>query len=144
MNEPPTLHPNLPHAAITHNIIGSFYEVFNTLGRGFAERVYQRALAHDLRASSLLVDTETPAEVRYRGLPIARFRTDLIVEHKVLVEIKALAQLEPSHTAQVLNYLRATKLEVGLLLNFGRRAEFRRLVMSRNPQPGTKHPRASA
>ncbi|MFQ5705197.1 MAG: GxxExxY protein [Gemmatimonadales bacterium] len=92
MNEPQTLHDNLPHPAIEHNIIGSFYEVRNILGRGFTERVYQRALAHDLRASGLLVDTETPAEVRYRGLPVARFRTDLIVGYKVLVEIKALAQ----------------------------------------------------
>jgi GxxExxY protein len=117
----------LKHCEITRSIIHVFYEVYNELGRGFLEVVYVEALTLALQAAELIVDRESPLEVRFRGHVVGRFRADIVVNGKVLIEVKALPRLEPVHGAQVLNYLRATVLEVGLLLNFGPRAQFRRL-----------------
>jgi GxxExxY protein len=117
----------LKHCEITRSIIRVFYEVYNELGRGFLEVVYVEALTLALPAAELIVDRESPLEVRFRGHVVGRFRADIVVNGKVLIEVKALPRLEPVHGAQVLNYLRATVLEVGLLLNFGPRAQFRRL-----------------
>ncbi len=130
MAKGPDLTSHLLHGEITGQVIGAFYRVYNSLGGGFAERVYQRALARELRSGQLLVETETPISVDYGGEAIGELRSDLIVERKVLVEIKATTHLQPAYTTQLLNYLRASGIEVGLLLNFGRRAEFRRLILT--------------
>jgi GxxExxY protein len=115
---------------LTHRIIGAFYEVYNALGAGFHEIVYERALAIVLREFEFQVDRQQPVSVWFRGQRVGLFRADLVVEHTVLVELKALPNLMPAHEAQVLNTLRATGLTLGLLLNFGPKPEIRRLIQS--------------
>lgn len=120
----------LLHAHITHRVIVTFYAVYNELGRGFLESVYRTALAQALGEDGLQVGREMPIEVFFRGATIGRYFADLVVERQVLVEIKAGRGIRPEHEAQLLHYLRATPIEVGLLLNFGPNPEFKRLVYS--------------
>ena len=105
--------------------------MYNALGAGFRELVCERALAIALRELGLEVARQQPASVWFRGKRVGRFRPDLIVERTVLVELKALPELLPSHEAQVLNALRSTGLTLGLLLNFGPRPQVKRLIHSR-------------
>jgi len=123
----------LKHSDITQRIIGVFFEVYNELGPGFLESVYVQSLAIALLQAGLAFDRERPLTVRFRGEVVGQFRADLIVGGVVLVEAKACSKLHPLHEAQTLNYLRATSLEVGLLVNFGPRPQFRRLVFD-NPR----------
>lgn len=109
-------------------VIGVFYGVYNELGGGFLESVYREAMALSLADAGLSVVREEPVQVRFRGRIIGAFRTDLIVGDELLVELKAARAIEDAHVAQVINYLRATDLEAGLLLNFGPRPQFRRIV----------------
>src|SRR5947208_9375831 len=102
----------------TSRIIGAFYETYNELGFGFLESVYRRALATELRSRGLDVEVEAPIEAVYKGVVVGSFRMDLLIEHRVVVEIKASALLAPTDRRQLLNYLRATRCEVGLLLHF--------------------------
>jgi len=118
---------DLKHHEITRSIIGIFYQVYNEMGYGFLEAVYTEALSLALRSEGMSIHRELPINVRFRGSVVGRFRADVVVNGKVLIEVKALPKLEPVHGAQILNYLRATALEVGLLLNFGRRPQFKRL-----------------
>jgi len=118
----------LKKGAITSRIIRVFYDVYNEMGAGFLEVVYRRALYLALREVGLTVDREMPLMVRFRGNVVGSFRADLVVNGSVLVEAKAVPRIRAAHQAQVLNYLRATILEVGLLLNFGPRPEIRRLL----------------
>ena len=118
---------DLKHYQTTKRILGVFYQVYNELGSGFLEAVYVEALTLAFRDAGLKVNRELPLEVRFRGQVIGRFRADLVIDGRVLVEVKAVPKLQPVHEAQLLNYLRATVLEVGLLLNFGSRPQFRRL-----------------
>jgi GxxExxY protein len=123
----------LQHKDITEKIIGCAFEVHKFLGNGFQEVIYQRALAYELQQKGLQFDREIEQDIFYKDLNIAigTRRADFLVEKKVLVELKALSQLEDVHLAQVLNYLRAYKLEVALLINFGAKSmEFKRLVLS--------------
>jgi len=118
---------------ITEKIIGASFEVHSFLGNGFQEVIYQRALAWEMRQEGLEFAREIEQDIYYKDLPepIGTRRADFVVEGKVLVELKALAQLEPVHLAQALNYLKAYRLEVGLLINFGAKSlEFRRLILS--------------
>jgi GxxExxY protein len=119
----------LKHASITEQIIGIFFDVYNELGSGFLESVYVEALAHALLQAGLLVGREMPLVVVFRGKVVGSFRADLLVNRLVIVEVKACSKVQPLHEAQLLNYLRAIDVEVGLLLNFGPRAQFRRLVL---------------
>ncbi len=114
----------LKYADITEKIIGAAFEVHKFLGNGFQEVIYQRALAYEMSRAGLEFAREIEQEIFYKDLPepIGTRRADFVVEGKVLVELKALTQIEDVHWAQVLNYLRAYRLEVGLLLNFGSRA----------------------
>lgn len=123
----------LKHYSTTERIIGVFFEVYNELGPGFLEVVYVEALSMALCEAGLSVNREMPLAVTFRGRVVGRFRADLVVNGVVLVEAKACPRLHPLHEAQVLNYLKGTKLEVGLLLNFGSRAQFRRLLFD-NPR----------
>ncbi len=113
---------------LTARVIGVFYEVYNELGHGFLESVYEGALEIALRQAGLGVLRQSPIEVRFRGIVVGEFRADLIVEGRVVVELKAAKSIDPAHEAQVLNYLRATPIEVGLLLNFGPKPEFKRFA----------------
>lgn len=124
------LHPvdGAPSRELTGQILRAFFEVNWELGHGFLEVVYLRALRRAMADLGLRVETEVGIPVRFRGDVIGCFRADMLVERLVLVEVKALPQLEPAHTAQLLNYLRASDVEVGLLLNCGRRPSFKRLA----------------
>jgi GxxExxY protein len=110
-----------------------FFEVYNELGPGFLESVYVESLAIALSQAGLSVEREKTLTVRFRGKVVGKFRADLIVGEVVLIEAKACPKLNSLHEAQTLNYLRATSLEVGLLLNFGSRPQFRRLLFD-NPR----------
>jgi GxxExxY protein len=119
----------LKHKELTYKIIGVFYDVYNELGHGFLESVYQRSLAHALESSGLQVKSEIKIPVWFRGLRVGQFEGDLLVDNLVLLELKVARCLDRSHIAQLLNYLRATDIEVGILLNFGLKPEFKRLVL---------------
>ena len=117
---------------ITEKIIGAAFEVHKFLGNGFQEVIYQRALAYEMRQLDLDFVREIEQDIFYKELPepIGTRRADFVVEDKVLVELKALVQLEDVHLAQVLNYLKAYRLSVGLLINFGSKSlTFKRLVL---------------
>jgi len=126
---------DLKHSAITEKIIGASFEVHSFLGNGFQEVIYQRALAYELTQMNLGFEREIDQHIFYKDLPepIGTRRADFVVEDKVLVEIKAIKELEDVHMAQALNYLKAYRLEVGLLINFGSKSlTFKRLVLSKN------------
>ena len=121
----------LQHQDITEKIIGAAFEVHKFLGNGFQEVIYQRALAYEIAHAGLDFAREIEQEIYYKDWqePIGTRRADFVVEGKVLVELKALVQLEDVHLAQGLNYLKAYRLEVGLLINFGSKSlTFKRLV----------------
>lgn len=109
----------MQHQELTSRIIEGCFEVANELGPGFLESVYQRALLVALDAKGLQVSIEAPLKVYFRGRVVGHFEADLLVEGKVLVELKAVRMLLPEHKAQTINYLKATGIEVGLLVNFG-------------------------
>lgn len=117
-----------PERELTRVIIGAFFRVYNELGFGFLESVYRRALAHELRKLRLGLDVEVPIDVWYDGIEVGHFRADLLVQRRVIVEIKAATALADADRKQLLNYLRATDVEVGLLLHFGPRAGVKRLI----------------
>lgn len=122
----------LKYKDITEKIIGASFEVHKFLGNGFQEVIYQRALAYEMRKSGLEFAREIEQDIFYKDLeePIGTRRADFVVEGKVLVELKAIIQLEDVHWAQALNYLKAYKLEVGLLINFGSKSlTFKRFVL---------------
>lgn len=119
---------NFKHRELTQKVIGIFYEVYNELGHGFLESVYEKAMVIGLRDAGIKAAEQASIMVRFRGELIGDFRADLLIEDLVIVELKAASGLEPAHEAQLLNYLRATDIEVGLLLNFGQKPQFKRLV----------------
>ena len=122
----------LNYKDITEKIIGACFEVHKFLGNGFQELIYQRALAWELSQAGLGYAREIEQEIFYKDLPepIGTRRADFVVEGKVLVELKAIVELQDVHIAQVLNYLKAYRIEVGLLINFGSKSlTFKRLVL---------------
>jgi GxxExxY protein len=118
------------HAKVTDAILACFFDVYNELGAGFLESVYREALAVAFRHAGVDFEREPPLLVCFRGEPVGRFRPDFVVEGVVMVEVKAMRAFDPAHDAQLLNYLSCTDKEVGLLLNFGPRAQFKRLAFS--------------
>ena len=115
---------------LSGKVIGAFFETYNELGHGFLESVYEAALAVRLEECGFDVRRQVPIAVNFHGHVVGQFRADMLVNDHVLIEIKAVLQLAPPHEAQLLNYLKATRIRVGLLLNFGPRPEFRRRVFS--------------
>lgn len=114
---------------ISERVIGCAFAVSNTLGVGFLEKVYENALAHELRKSGLMIAQQHPVTVIYDEVAVGNYTVDLLVEQSVMVELKAVASLDISHRAQCLNYLAATGVQLCLLLNFGRpRIEIKRFV----------------
>ena len=114
------------HSNLTEQIIGAFYAVYSVLGYGFLENVYVKALMIELKRSGMKADDEFPINVYYLGQQIGEYYADLIVNDLVILEIKAVKNLVDEHEAQLLNYLKATPYEVGLLLNFGPKPETKR------------------
>ncbi|MCD6102296.1 MAG: GxxExxY protein [Candidatus Cloacimonetes bacterium] len=118
----------IKYKEITEKIIKAFYEVYNDLGHGFLESVYENALYILLLEYGLQVERQKEIAVYFRGKMVGFFKTDLVVENKVIIELKAVKCILPEHEAQLLNYLKATDIEVGLLLNFGKKPEFIRRI----------------
>jgi GxxExxY protein len=116
------------HGNLTETILGCCFDVMNELGTGFLEAVYKKALVIALQQKGLNVQEEVPFDLYFRGVRIGRYIADIVVENKVVIELKCCKNLLPEHQAQVINYLKASKLTVGLLVNFGqRKIEFKRL-----------------
>jgi len=128
----------LLQADITDKIIGAFFAVYRELGFGFLESVYANALAVELGSRGVVVRREVPVEVLYKGAGVGTFRFDMLVEGAVLVEIKASEYITETDERQLLNYLRATNVEVGLLLHFGPKPKYRRFVYSNSRKPNTQ------
>jgi GxxExxY protein len=126
------------HEEITSQIIAAFYAVYNKLGYGFLEKVYENALILQLRKANLKVQEQMPIEVRYEGQLVGQYFADLLIEGKVIVEIKAVDTLTMAHENQIVNYLKATNLEVGLVLNFGPEPKFKRKIFTNERKPALR------
>ena len=120
----------LLHEGISDRILGAFFQVHRELGPGYVESVYVRGMELALTDDGLRVEREVPVFVHFRGRRIGTFRADMIVESVVLLEFKAGDRLDPSAESQLLNYLRATHLELGFVLHFGQKASFKRRIMT--------------
>ena len=116
------------YSDITDKIIRCFYNVFDELGAGFLESIYVKALIIELKNIGLNIESEKEIKVNYKGTIIGNFRADIVVEDKVIIEIKAISALNSQHEAQLLNYLKATGIRIGLLVNFGNKLEFKRRI----------------
>ncbi len=121
---------NYKHSEITEKIIRAFYKVYNTLGYGFLEKVYENALFIELESIGLLVEKQGQIKVYYEEKEVGLYFADLIVEEHIIIELKATETLCEEHEFQLINYLKATEIEVGLLLNFGKKPELKRMVFS--------------
>lgn len=124
----------MKHGEVTEAIIGCAFEVHRELGAGFVESVYENALAIALSWSGRQVRQQLALQVRFRGQVVGEFRPDLVVDDAVIVEVKAVSALLPAHESQLLNYLKGTGREVGLLINFGRSVEYRRRINWAGPK----------
>jgi GxxExxY protein len=122
------MNPDLKHGELTERLINVYYALYNELGYGFLESVYQKAFALMLAERGFKFREQMPIRVIFHGVDMGEFLADLLVESAVLIELKAVRAIEQSHERQLLNYLRATDIEVGLLFNFGPKPQFRRLV----------------
>ena len=118
----------LKHSETTGKIIKAFYSVYNELGYGFLEKVYENALVVELRSIGLMVEQQKPINVFYRDTLVGEFYADLVINGIVIVELKSAESIARAHEAQLVNYLRATRYEVGLLLSFGKSAEYKRKI----------------
>ncbi|MBX7152625.1 GxxExxY protein [bacterium] len=120
----------LLHKELTDKILKGFYKVYGTLGFGFLEKVYENALYLELADNDLKIEKQKPIKVTYAGQHVGEYFADLIVNDRVILELKASEVLVREHELQLLNYLKATEIEVGLLLNFGKKPEFRRKIFT--------------
>lgn len=120
------------HSDLTRRIIGAAFAVHKELGPGFLESVYEGALAHELTLRGMEVLTQIEVPIIYKGIEVGRHRVDMIVDGKVIVELKTVKELDPIHSAVLLSYLTATALQVGLLLNFAKTSLEQKRIASRN------------
>jgi len=118
----------LVHKELTDRIISCYYTVYNELGYGFLEKVYENAMMIELKKSSLIVENQAKIETYYRDKLVGVYYADIIVENKVIIELKAHESLRKEDYSQLMHYLKASSIKVGLLLNFGRKPEFKRIV----------------
>lgn len=116
------------HKELTGSILKLFYEEYNVLGHGFIEKVYQNALHTELKNNGFEVESQKQIKVYYKNVEVGEYYADLIVNNKVILELKATESITEAHEFQLLNYLKSTNIEVGLLLNFGKKPEFCRKV----------------
>lgn len=122
----------LKHGDITQAVIGCAFEVMKEMGAGFLESVYEKAMLLALRQKGIKVVAQHPVQVHFRGECVGEFFADLLIDEKVIVELKAVKALAPEHQAQIINYLNATGIEVGLLINFGNpKLEYKRFTRSK-------------
>ena len=119
------------HSDITDQIIKCFYTVYNNLGYGFLEKVYERALCIEIGKAGLTAKNQAPIDVYYEDIIVGEYFADIIVNNSVIVELKAVESLNDVHGNQLVNYLKATDIEVGLLLNFGPKAEIKRKIYTK-------------
>ena len=125
---PPVKNKNYKHSAITDKIIKAYYNVYNKLGYGFLEKVYENSMLIELKEQGLKCSNQFPIKVNYNGKQVGEYYADIVVENCVIVELKASESLASEHEAQLLNYLKATDYVVGLLLNFGTTPQVKRRV----------------
>ena len=118
------------HQDLTERIIKCFFKVYNTLGYGFLEKVYERAMMIELAEEGLSACSQYPIEVYYKEQSVGDYSADIIVNEKVVLELKAVEHVVEEHELQLINYLKATDLEIGLLLNFGKKPEVRRKIFT--------------
>ena len=123
---------DLKHKELTDGILKTFYEVYNELGYGFLEKVYQNSMYIELKNKGYQVEAQNKIKVYYKGTEVGEYYADLIVENLVILELKAVDYIVKDFENQILNYLRRTDCEVGLLLNFGKKPEFRRKIFENN------------
>ena len=123
---------NYKHSELTEKIIKAFYKVYNTLGYGFLEKVYENALFIELELIGLNIKKQEPIKAYYEEREVGVYFADIIVENTIIIELKATEYLCEEHESQVINYLKATEIEVGLLLNFCKKPEIKRKVYSNN------------
>lgn len=116
------------HKEITDRIINAYYKVYNTLGYGFLEKIYENSMVIALRKSGLKVEQQKNIKVYYEAEEVGDYYADLLVEEQVIIELKAAKALSDEHEAQLVNYLKATIVEVGLLINFGKEPKFKRKI----------------
>ena len=116
------------HKELTGSILKLFYEVYNELGHGFLEKVYQNSMYTELKINGFDVESQKQIKVYYKNVEVGEYYADLIVNDKVILELKATESITEAHEFQLLNYLKSTNIEVGLLLNFGKKPEFCRKV----------------
>src|SRR5688572_29214814 len=124
---------SLIEEALTRSVIGAFYDVYNAMGYGFLERVYGTALARELGVRGHCVAREVGVVVRYKGDPVGIHRLDMVIDSRLIVEIKSTDRIPQSALRQLLSYLKATRLEVGLLLHFGPEPRFYRQIFHHSP-----------
>jgi len=123
---------NYKHSELTEKIIKAFYKVYNTLGYGFLEKVYENAIYIELEAIGFNIKKQEPIKVYYEGKEVGVYFADLIVNNTIIIELKATEYLIEENESQLINYLKATEMEVGLLLNFGKKPEVKRKIYSNN------------
>jgi len=126
----------LKHAEITDAILGAYFRVYRNLGHGFLERVYENALVLELRKGGLRVEQQKAMTVTYDGVIVGEYTADIVVNKTIVLELKACRGLAEEHAAQAMNYLKASDLEVGLLLNFGPKPEVRRVLFTNDRKAG--------
>ena len=131
----------LLHKRITDAVLKIYFDVYNQLGSGFLEKVYQNAMYFELKNKGFKVEAQKQIKVYFRKQLVGEYFADLIVEDKVIVELKATELLMNAHVAQTLNYLKATEIEVGLLLNFGDEPEFKRMIYTNDRKINLKNQR---
>ena len=119
------------HKELTSKIIRCFYKVYNTLGFGFLEKVYENALKYELERNGLFVENQRPIRVYYENLVVGEYFADLMVENKIIIELKAAESLHEKNEIQLINYLKATEIEIGFLFNFGKEPEIRRKIFTK-------------
>jgi GxxExxY protein len=124
--------PGYKHSGLTKQIIEAFFKVYNTLGYGFLEKVYENAMLLELQRMGLVVRSQHPIVVIYEGTQVGNYYADLLVQDLVIVELKAAEDLCEEHECQLVNYLKATDKEIGLLLNFGRRPRIKRKIHTKH------------
>lgn len=130
---------DLIHNEISKPILRIFYDVYNELGYGFLEKVYQNAMYFELKSQGYKVEAQKQIKVFFKNQLVGEFYADLLIEDTIIVELKACEYLISSHVAQLMNYLKSTQIEVGLLLNFGETPEFKRLVYTNNRKSNLKN-----
>jgi len=122
------MNEKLLYKELTEKIIKCFYKVYDALGEGFLESVYEKALMIEFEEACIKAESQRNLNVHYKGRLVGDFKADIVIEDKLVIEIKAVSRLVPQHEAQLINYLKATGLKIGLLVNFGEKLEFKRRI----------------